>query len=156
MRKHHKPYFLFVLLCLACSALAAPAYAQSSTIAAPTTAATTATATMPPMLDLVTKIGIIAGVIAAVLQGVKKFVPALGGWYAVAINLVLSLALSYAAAPSADPLFFISAIGTALAAAGIHSFLRPAAPNAPAAPSSPPITPASVTASEIPSGNAKP
>jgi hypothetical protein len=117
MRKYRALYLVFALLCLFCVALTMPVRAQAG-------AATTAPIT--PMVDLLTKIGIVAGVIAAALQGLKKFVPALGGWYAVALNFILSLALSYAASPSIDPQFFISAIGTALAAAGIHSFLRPA------------------------------
>ena len=107
-------YLTFALLLLFCAVLTMTVHAQGGTAPAP--AAT----------DIVTKIGLIATLVATVLQGIKKFVPALGGPYAVVLNFVLSLALAYAASPSLDVPFFINALGGAFAAAGIHSFLRPA------------------------------
>ena len=80
----------------------------------------------PPAVFDVTKIAAVAVVVAAVLQGVKKFVPALGGIPAVLINILLSLATAYATNPTLDVQFFITALGAALGSAGVHSFLRPA------------------------------
>lgn len=107
-------YLTFALLLLFCAVLTVTVHAQAGT--APAAAAG----------DIVTKIGLIATLVSTVLQGVKKFVPALGGPIAVVLNFILSLALSYAASPSLDLQFFIQALGGAFAAAGIHSFLRPA------------------------------
>jgi hypothetical protein len=107
-------YLTFALLLLLCAALTITVHAQTGTAPAPAT------------VDIVTKIGLIATLVATVLQGIKKFVPALGGSYAVVLNFILSLALAYAASPSLDVQFFIRALGAAFAAAGIHSFLRPA------------------------------
>lgn len=105
-------YLTFALLLLFCAVLTMTVHAQAGT--APTSAT-----------DIVTKIGLIATLVATGLQGIKKFVPALGGPYAVVLNFILSLALAYAASPSLDVQFFIHALGGAFAAAGIHSFLRP-------------------------------
>jgi len=107
-------YLTFALLLFFCAVLTVTVHAQAGTAPAP--AAT----------DIVTKIGLIAGIVATVLQGIKKFVPKLGGPYAVVVNVILSLALTYAASPSLDLPFAIQALGGALAASGIHSFLRPA------------------------------
>ena len=76
------------------------------------------TQTLP--LDAVAKVGIVAALSVTILQGIKKLVPQINGWWAVAFNLILSFALTIAAHPSA----LISAIS----ASGLHSLARPNAP----------------------------
>lgn len=115
--------YLFVVLV---SLLGSSVYAQ-----------TTGTTGAPVPLDLAAKIGIVAAVVAAALQGLKKFMPQIGGIAAVLINIVLSVALSYAAHPSLDMQFFITSLAAAVSAAGIHSFLRPAGVMSTAAPTLP-------------------
>jgi len=117
MRKPYLSLYLtFALLLFFCAVLTMTVHAQAGTAPASATA------------EMATKIGLIATVVATVLQGIKKFVPKLGGWYAVVLNFILSLAVAYAASPTSFPdwQFFIHAVGGAFAAAGIHSFFRPA------------------------------
>jgi hypothetical protein len=122
MRKPYLGLFLtFGLVLFFCAVVAMTVHAQGST-------------DQPQEPLNMAKIGMIATVVASVLQGIKKFFPGLGGWYAVAINFILSLALAYATAPtsashpqpSLNLVFFIHALSAAISAAGIHSFLRPA------------------------------
>jgi hypothetical protein len=72
------------------------------------------------------KIVVLAGMVAALLQGFKKLIPAVNGPIAVVVSVVASLAAAYAAAAPGQVVsvdFFTTAIGTALGANGIHSFL---------------------------------
>src|SRR3990172_10296383 len=71
--------------------------------------------------ELAGKIVAFAGAIAAVLQGVKKWVPSLSGWPARLISIALALVGAYAAADPGQVLsidFFLTAIGSALGANG--------------------------------------
>lgn len=92
--------------------------------------------------DLLTKVGIVAGIVATIAQGVKKFVPAVGGYAAIALNLILSLGLAYQSHPTFDIQFALTTIAAALASSGIHSFLRPAGVTSspsPITPNTPPV-----------------
>lgn len=84
------------------------------------------TPTPPVPLDLVGKVALIAGIITTILQGVKKFLPSLGGTWAVVINVALALAITYSTNPMLNIQFAVTAVMAALSAAGVHSFLRPA------------------------------
>jgi hypothetical protein len=110
--------FFFLLFCVIFFALAVPAYAAVFQAAlAPT-----------PGFATAQKIIVIAGVVAALLQGAKKIFPQINGKVAVTLSVLASLAAAYAVAAPGDVLsvnFFITTVGAALGANGIYSFLGP-------------------------------
>ncbi len=115
MQRNWKILGLFVLLVVFAAQAAAQAAAPAG--AQPPNAAVT----------LAGKIIVLAGTVAALLQGVKKLVPAIKGPWAIALSVAAALAGAYAAAPAGQVFnvdFFTTAVGTALGANGIHSFLR--------------------------------
>src|SRR3954468_16413947 len=73
------------------------------------------------------KVIAIAVIIYPILQGVKKAIPSLSGWYAVALNVVLALGGVIVAVP-ANQLFSVGTllmfITAATAAAGIHGTIK--------------------------------
>ncbi len=73
------------------------------------------------------KIIAIAGVVAAVLQGLKRFIPAITGPIAIVGSVVLAVAGAYAVADPGTVLsiqFFTTTLLAALGANGIHSFAK--------------------------------
>lgn len=65
----------------------------------------------------------IAATIYAFMQGVKQFIPLLSGWWAVAINILLSTSALLAITPSDQvftPATMAALVTTVLTAAGIH------------------------------------
>jgi hypothetical protein len=98
--------------------LAGPVFAQTAVVPSPLSAAVAG------------KIIAIAGVVAAVLQGLKKFIPAISGSIAVVLSVVLAGASAYATADPGQVLnvqFFVTTITAALGANGIYSFMKPTA-----------------------------
>lgn len=80
-----------------------------------------------PALHLTEKVVVLAGMVFAVLQGLKKLLP-IGGTLAVLFNLAMSLVGTYAVAAPQEVFslgFVVQAVLTALGAAGIHSAVRP-------------------------------
>ncbi|MCI0402668.1 MAG: hypothetical protein L0212_04000 [Acidobacteria bacterium] len=88
----------------------------------------------PPAPDPATlagKVAIIAGMVFAVLQGLKKLLPAISGTAAVVLNVVLAGVGTLVAAPAGSLgsmsgilTLAVQAILAALAAAGAHDALR--------------------------------
>lgn len=79
-------------------------------------------------VSLAQKVIILAGVVSAIVQGVKKMYPKISGPLAVTLSVLASLAITFATAEPGTILsfeFIFTAIGTALSAGGIHGLLRP-------------------------------
>lgn len=79
----------------------------------------------PAGVDLATRVIVVAGIVATVVQGIKKIFPAIGGPVAIVLNVVAALAGTYAAAPAGANVlgisFLIQAAGSAFMAHGVHA-----------------------------------
>ncbi len=90
------------------------------------TAPVTPTKTVDPAA-LIARITAFSAGVAFLLQGLKKFIPNIQGKGALILSILGAIATAYAAAPAGDVLsvqFLITALGTALGANGIHSFVK--------------------------------
>jgi hypothetical protein len=117
MKTNRTKYLLYVLFAIVLLVLCAPlAHAFQTPTPTPT-----------PVSGLPVKIIAVAGVVAAVLQGLKKFIPGLNGWVAVLASVVLAVAGAYATADPNNVLniqFFTTTVLGALGANGIYSFAQ--------------------------------
>ena len=85
------------------------------------------TPTPAPVSTIATNIVVIAGIVASVLQGLKKMIPQINGNVAVALSVVASIAGAYAVAAPGQVMniqFLITALGSALSANGIYSLMK--------------------------------
>jgi len=76
---------------------------------------------------LADRVVVIAGIVFAVLQGIKKLFPALGGWLARVLSILLVVAGAYAVATPDQVLsvsFALNIILSWLGATGLHDALR--------------------------------
>lgn len=82
--------------------------------------------TLPESVSTAARIIVLAGMVAAIVQGIKRAFPAIAGVWAVVLNILSSVAATYAAAPEAKVLsigFLLSALATVVTAGGLHAFL---------------------------------
>lgn len=73
------------------------------------------------------RVVVIAGIVFAVLQGIKKLLPAISGWPARVVSIVLVIAGAYAAAAPDQVLslqFAFEVLLAFLGATGLHDALR--------------------------------
>lgn len=82
---------------------------------------------------------VLAGMVSAVLQGLKQIVPQINGKVALVVSVVASIAAAYAVAPAGSVLtiqFLTTTVGTAFASNGIYNLFKVGSSN----PSAPAIT----------------
>lgn len=84
---------------------------------------------VPPnqAMDIGEKVIVIAGVVSAALQGLKKFIPQISGNVAIVISIAGALAGAYAVAQPGQVVsvqFLITTLGAALSSNGIYSLLK--------------------------------
>jgi hypothetical protein len=115
--KYRIQVFLFAVLFLF---VIAPAFAMQ--VPVPVTP-------VPPnqAMDIGEKVIVIAGVVSAALQGLKKFIPQISGNVAIVISIAGALAGAYAVAQPGQVVsvqFLITTLGAALSSNGIYSLLK--------------------------------
>jgi hypothetical protein len=99
MRRFKLAVFLGLFVFLILPTIAFPLWAQ---ITQPESAAT------QPAADLAVRVVAIGGMVAAIVQGIKKMFPAIGGIVAIILNVVGALGATYAAAPAGTEILSIS------------------------------------------------
>jgi hypothetical protein len=77
-----------------------------------------------PTPDMIAKIAQVFAVVAAALQGIKQFAPQLKGNYALAVNGLLSLALSFSVTHEINLQFLFTAIIAAVGASGVYHLVK--------------------------------
>lgn len=122
----YKNRYLLLLIAVVLCMFAFPLFAQAPVPIVPTPIPVAPVPTSPNTV-LAGQILVIAGMISALLQGVKKLIPAVNGKIAVALNIALSIAGAYAVAPAGSVLtiqFLCSVIGNSLGSMGIYSLVK--------------------------------